>query len=72
MKGQDGGRGGINYDNVLCYLHFQKPKFKKLAFPGLWIFKSLLCLQDVINLRLVCMTPSFLLQEFLPNLLGLE
>ena len=35
--------GGADGDN-LCYLHFQKPMFKKLALPASWIISSLLCL----------------------------
>ena len=72
MKGQDGGEGRIDNDNVLCYLHFQKSKFKKLIFPASQTFTSWLCLQGVVHRRLVCNTLSFLLQRFLPNGFGMK
>ena len=43
MKGQDGGGGRADKDNLLCYMHFPKSQFKKLISPVTNIHKLAAC-----------------------------
>lgn len=67
MKGQDGGGGRTDNDNLLCYMHFPKSQFKNLIFPVSQIFTSWLCGPRFGSQKKVGLHDSKLLATVVPS-----